>query len=88
MSTDNPAAGLENAFVIYNIYPITEQGDYDPSGHIVWIRNTTYTIDGFILAPNVRLIENTEGGLTGNLIASRYLSVQDINNEIIRFFTN
>lgn len=87
MYTENPAAGLEDAFVIYNVYPVTEDGEYDLDSHFVWIRNTTHNIPGFTLAPSSRVIESNSGGFKGNLVTSRYLSVADINSKVISFFT-
>ncbi|KAI8991391.1 hypothetical protein BDF20DRAFT_844383 [Mycotypha africana] len=75
MSTANPAAGLEGAAVLYNVYPATATGAYDPSGHVVWLRNTTHIINGFMLAPSAFVVENNIGGFNGHLVASQYLSV-------------
>ncbi|KAL9549998.1 hypothetical protein MBANPS3_004937 [Mucor bainieri] len=79
MSTANPAAGLEGANILYNIYPVLTSGAYDVSGHVVWLRNTTEAINGFMLAPSAYVIENNKGGFTDNLMAARYLSAVDIN---------
>lgn len=79
MSTTNPAAGLESADVLYNVYPVQSTGAYDVDGHIIWLRNTTQFINGFMLAPSAYVIENNKGGFTDNLIAARYLSVLDLN---------
>ncbi|KAK4509235.1 uncharacterized protein ATC70_007585 [Mucor velutinosus] len=79
MSTANPAAGLEDANVLYNIFPVLPSGAYDVNGHVVWLRNTTESINGFMLAPSAYVIENNKGGFTDNLMAARYLSAVDVN---------
>ncbi|KAI9482843.1 MAG: hypothetical protein EXX96DRAFT_555805 [Benjaminiella poitrasii] len=79
MSTPNPAAGLEGIDVLYNVYPVTESGDYDSTGHVVWLRNTTHNLTGFMLAPLAYIVENNLAGFQNSLVASRYLSVTDLN---------
>lgn len=75
MSTKNPAAGLEQADVVYNVYPVNTTGVYDPQGHFVWFRNTTSFIGGHVLAPKASIVETNQGGFTGQLIAGKYLSI-------------
>ncbi|KAI7898399.1 uncharacterized protein BX663DRAFT_564777 [Cokeromyces recurvatus] len=79
MSTPNPAAGLKHANVIYNVYPVTETGAYDPQGRFVWLRNTTHRLNGYALAPSAYVVENNLGGFRDKLIASRYFSAQDLD---------
>ncbi|KAI8880027.1 hypothetical protein K501DRAFT_276017 [Backusella circina FSU 941] len=79
MSTANPAAGLEKAKVVYNIYPVDRSGAFDANGRFVFLRNTTKSLSGHFLAPAGFIVENSSGGFYGQLIASRYLSVVNIN---------
>lgn len=79
MSTANPAAGLEGANILYNVYSVSNSGAYDVNGHVVWLRNTTEPINGFMLAPSAYVIENNKGGFTDNLMAARYLSAVNVN---------
>lgn len=78
MSTNNPAAGLENADIVYNVYPVTSTGAYDSQGQVVWLRNTTEVLGGRVLAPTAFIIENNQGGFTGQLIAAKYLSLDTV----------
>ncbi|KAG2196502.1 hypothetical protein INT47_012796 [Mucor saturninus] len=78
MSTNNPAAGLEQADIVYNLYPVNSTGAYDPQGHFVWFRNTTSFIGSHVLAPKASIIENNKGGFTGQLIAAKYLSIDTV----------
>jgi hypothetical protein len=80
MSTANPAAGLEKAKVVYNIYPVDRNGAFDANGRFVFLRNTTKPLNGHFLAPAGFIIENSKGGFHGQLVTSRYLSVIDFNS--------
>lgn len=79
MSTANPAAGLEGANIMYNVFPVLASGEYDVNGHLVWLRNTTESVSGFMLAPSAYVIESNKGGFADSLMAARYLSVVDVN---------
>ncbi|KAL7314501.1 hypothetical protein PS15m_006063 [Mucor circinelloides] len=79
MSTANPAAGLEGANIMYNVFPVLASGEYDVKGHLVWLRNTTESVNGFMLAPSAYVIESNKGGFADSLMAARYLSVVDVN---------
>lgn len=88
MSTANPAAGLEGANILFNVYSVLDSGAYDVNGHVVWLRNTTEAINGFMLAPSAYVIENNKGGFSGNLMAARYLSAVDVNAMFNSTFTD
>lgn len=88
MSTANPSAGLEQAQVLFNVYPADVNGGYDPTGTAVWLRNTTEIFSGHALAPSVTIVENMKAGYNGQMIAARYLATENLLMDTSQFLNN
>lgn len=88
MSTANPSAGLEQAQVLFNVYPADVNGGYDSTGTAVWLRNTTEIFSGHALAPSVTIVENIKAGYNGQMVAARYFATENLLMDTSQFLNN
>lgn len=58
-STNNPALNLNPCKVIWNFYPVDDNGNYLPNGEFTLIRRTANQLGGFTLAPRGNIKYNS-----------------------------
>ncbi|GAA5806996.1 hypothetical protein MFLAVUS_000345 [Mucor flavus] len=72
ISTDSPSQGLYTCRVVYNFYPVNNEGIFMPDGTFDIIRNTKGMFGGYILAPRARIFDGDTGYFAGNIVGKEY----------------
>lgn len=72
ITTFSPSAGFYTCKLIFNFYPVDEDGNFVTGGTFDIIRNTEGPFTGYILAPLGRILDGATGNFGGNLIAKEY----------------
>lgn len=72
LSTNAPTHGFNSCNVIYNFYPVDENGDYYPDGQFTINRETGSQFEGLVIAPRAHIRDGNTGSFAGTVIGYDY----------------
>ncbi|CEP11620.1 hypothetical protein [Parasitella parasitica] len=72
MSTNHPSNGFNPCNVIYNVYPVDDNGAFMADGEFTFIRKTSNQLGGFVLAPRGHIVDGSTGNFAGTIVGKDY----------------
>ncbi|CDH60527.1 predicted protein [Lichtheimia corymbifera JMRC:FSU:9682] len=72
LRSNAPSQGFDSCRIIYNFYPVDEQGNYDANGEFTLDRETGSQLEGLVLAPHAHIRDGNTGNFAGIVIGNDY----------------
>ncbi|KAI8073116.1 hypothetical protein BC940DRAFT_315873 [Gongronella butleri] len=72
INTSDPNIGINHCILIWNVYPVDNNGNYLEDGWITVFRSTDSLLSGVFLAPQANIVDASTGSFAGLLIGRDY----------------
>ncbi|KAG2183184.1 hypothetical protein INT43_006179 [Umbelopsis isabellina] len=72
ITTNQPSMGAASCSLLWNFYPVDNNGNYLDTGSFQLIRSTGSPFKGVILAPRADIIDGSSGVFEGSIVANSY----------------